>query len=872
MTTISIVRRALVALLVAAVPAGAQSWRETAASLGTTARVLIIGAHPDDEDNALIAWLRIGRNIETAYLSLTRGEGGANVAGGERQSALGVVRTAELLEERKRDGARQYFTRAYDFGYTTNDSIVDTAWPRDSLMTDVVTIIRAFRPQVVISLFSDSAERDASHRLVAKLARDAFVAAAVPGTYPLAAWSASRLFTRIDSGTAALTIDIGEFNRNRGQSYAEIGAEIRRLQRSQPALPAPPVGRVLRRFRLDQSRSGDGEGLFAGIDTTWARFREVSLPEVGSFVDSLAASVAKVHSLAPAAPPDSLGAALAQAVRRALDVRTSYGCSESSGVPSCPGALGDLTLSVTTIRERATRALVETAGLVIEGNAERQLVAVGDSVPVDVAVFNGGSAPVIIKRLAASTKGPAVRFVTDSTPIVVAPGQVVHQTGVMRVMTTSLSWWQVNGLLEGTMLHNIASRRGPIGNVIAGEDRVETGGVEATITIAGVDVPIVERPVYVRGATGLRGDERRAVSGATRLSLLFERVAEYERAKIPVDRLFRVFLSTMRTAPETATVILNLPKGLRADSATRTTIIPALGSRNVFFRLRGTMTPGSDSISASARSGGSTTTTDSSGGRSSSVRMDLLSGAYRYGIITRDYPHIPSQIFVRGSKLRIEAVDLRVPPRLRIAYVKGTEDIQSSLGQLQINLQTLEPSLLSVVDLSGFTTILLGADVFANDALAGAIPSLREFARNGGAIVILAGSGDDVARSGLLPFPIVIDSVPRRVTSPGAPIVSKDARSQLLTWPHVLTAKDFEEWSSERARGIPSAVDTRYRTVLSTGDPGQATDAPALLTAPIGRGLVVYVPLSVDRELPVVNPGAARIFLNLLAAGIKPGK
>src|ERR1700733_913734 len=112
----ALLRRATCLLALLAPFVGAQPWRQTAAGLGTTARVLIIGAHPDDEDNAMIAWLSLGRHVETAFLSLTRGESGPNVAGNERQSALGAVRTAELLAERERDGAHQYFTRAYDFG------------------------------------------------------------------------------------------------------------------------------------------------------------------------------------------------------------------------------------------------------------------------------------------------------------------------------------------------------------------------------------------------------------------------------------------------------------------------------------------------------------------------------------------------------------------------------------------------------------------------------------------------------------------------------------------------------------------------------------------------------------------------------------
>src|SRR5690349_17112360 len=162
-------------------------WREELPAVGTTARVLIIGAHPDDEDNALIAWLSLGRHVETAYLSLTRGENGVNLPGREREALLGMVRTAELLAERKRDGAHQYFTRAYDFGRAKNDSVVYAAWPRDSLLEDVVTVLRAFRPHVVISLFAgDSTDRDGQHQVAGRLAREAFMLAGDTVRFPAA--------------------------------------------------------------------------------------------------------------------------------------------------------------------------------------------------------------------------------------------------------------------------------------------------------------------------------------------------------------------------------------------------------------------------------------------------------------------------------------------------------------------------------------------------------------------------------------------------------------------------------------------------------------------------------------------------------------
>src|SRR5215218_2165388 len=182
MTLFSAVRRTAIvaswALSISAFPVSAQTWRQGAAAVGTTTRVLIIGTRPEDEDNALTAWFSLGRHVETAYLSLTRGESGVNVVSTERQSALGVVRTAELLAERERDGAHQYFTRAYDFGPTPSDSVVDVAWPHELVLEDVASVIRAFRPHVIISLFSDSTEGDATRRVAARLAREAFAAAA----------------------------------------------------------------------------------------------------------------------------------------------------------------------------------------------------------------------------------------------------------------------------------------------------------------------------------------------------------------------------------------------------------------------------------------------------------------------------------------------------------------------------------------------------------------------------------------------------------------------------------------------------------------------------------------------------------------------
>jgi len=857
--------------------ASAQAWRRDAAGLGTTARVLIIGTHPEDEDNALFAWLSLGRNIETAYLSLTRGENGSNIAGAEREFPLGAVRTAELSEERKRDGAHQYFTRAYDFGFARSDSMVSAAWPHDSLLKDVVSVVRAFRPHVVVSLFSDSGEADATHREAARLAREAFDAAADSVRFPpaaaslLAPWTVARLFTRVDSASASTTtvgIDVGELDRASGRSYAELGAEIRRLQRTQPSPRAPGIGRTLRFLRLDRARPDDRTGtLFTPMDTAWARLRGAVPAGVQPLFDSLDADLAAARAAVPAASADSLAIALARVAHRAEDARAAIACPAIEGVPRCAGALGDVAASLDATRARAERAFAGAAGIVLDGAVEREVVATGDSVPLMVTLVNGGGLPIVIRRLTATSGTARVTLAGDSA--VLHADSIARWPARLRVLAQNSPWWQVHGLSQVAWIHVFRNPpgHGVIPQLISGEDRIAASGVEGIVSVAGIDVPIVQQPLVYRAPNIVRGDARHPLTGLPAISVLFERAAEYERAGLRVDRLLRVFLSSAHDKPDTVSVSLQTPAGIRADSSRRIVVLPARGARNVFFHLRGVMKPGQGTLAAEARL--ETATRPSHLPAPTPERMDP---AFTFGAIERDYPHIPTQFFIRPAQVRIEATDLRVPPRLRVAYIRrGDDDLPALLGQLRVNVQVLDPVVASIADLSAFSTILIGADAFDdNYALAAAVPALHEFMRRGGTVVVLP--GETVARSGLLPYPVAFESVPGRVSNPQSRIALTNARSPLLTWPNVITERDFDDWKGDRARGVPAGYDTRYRTVLSTGDDDQPATAATILAATIGKGALVYTSLSLDRQLAAVNPGAARLLVNLLSAGLFPRK
>src|SRR5919205_3848835 len=268
---------------------GAAALGELVSGLGVSARVLVIGAHPDDEDTRLITFLARGRHVETAYLSLTRGDGGQNLIGNELGEALGVIRTEELLAARRIDGAHQYFTRAYDFGFSKSAEEAYTHWPHDSLLKDVVTVVRAFRPHVIAAVFSGTpADGHGQHQVAGILAREAFDAATDTVRLPrsatagLGGWTPLKFYrsTSYRNGEGAtLKYNSGEYSSLLGESYAEVAAESRSQHKSQGFGALRRKGYMAGSVRREASRVGapadaaQERSIFDGIDTTWARIR-----------------------------------------------------------------------------------------------------------------------------------------------------------------------------------------------------------------------------------------------------------------------------------------------------------------------------------------------------------------------------------------------------------------------------------------------------------------------------------------------------------------------------------------------------------------------------------------------------------------------
>jgi hypothetical protein len=661
-----------------------------------------------------------------------------------------------------------------------------------------------------------------------------------------------------------VAVDVGESDRRTRRTYAEIGAEIRQLQRSQGPRLAPPVGSFRRTLRLDSSRVNAANTLFGSLDTSFGRARHSLSQEAAAELDTLSSLLASIATHARDGPADSAAALLARVSKRSSDARLALRCSDVSGIPTCPGDAGDLAVSLDAVHDRALSAMLDASGVVVDAVAGRELVAAGDSVTVALTVFNGGGVPISVRRLAASA-GNVLAIVLRDTSVAVLADSAAHWAANLHVLSPSYHWWQVNGLVSGTMIHVVPASRGSslAPQLIEGEDRILTSRVEATIAIGGVDVPLLVRPIVYRDPRTLRSDARRPLEGVPETSILFDYSAEYERAGLPFDRLLRVYVWSARSTPDSLEVTLQLPGGLHPDSTKRVVVLPPFGARDVYFHVRGVLHTGSDTLHASARS--IMRPAESSPMVSSSAPRPVT-----LGVITHEYAHIPVLQFVRFATDRIEAVDLRVPAHLDVAYVKGTEDLTTAFRQLRIKALALEPSLLSVYDLSTLTTVLIGADALTKDALVGAVPALQTFARAGGTVVVLAGRR--MARSGLMPYPIAFDTLPFRVTDPLAPVHLIDAKAQVLAWPNAITNKDFDDWINDRAHDVPVAFDPRYRTFLSTGDPKQPETMATILSARVGKGIIIYTSLSIDDQIAATNPGAARLLVNLLSAGLSPAK
>ncbi|MEX2155154.1 MAG: PIG-L family deacetylase [Gemmatimonadaceae bacterium] len=823
--------------------------------------MLLIGAHPDDEDTFLISWLSRGRHVQTAYLSLTRGDGGQNLIGNELGEALGVIRTEELLAARRIDGALQYFTRAYDFGFSKDTVDTYNHWPKDSILGDVVRVVRAFRPHVIVAVFSGTPRDGHGHHQVSGiLAREAYDVASDTGRFPIdkfgTSWTPLKFYraARFNQQAGTLSFDVGEYSPLLGRSYAEIAGESRSQHKSQGFGALQRKGPLLNYLRREASRvneqspAASEKTLFDGLDTTWARFRStVSDARARAALDSLHSAFAAVRVAFDPFAPEKLIAPLSRAalwVRSICPPNTVNACERverSEGGSRRTVLHADLAASVDNARIRILNALRIGSGISIEATS-LEVLPLDTIIPILVSIYNRGRDTVAVSGgMASGHRGTSI-----SMTRLLPPAEVLRDTLIGRVDSILQPWWLAGGKGTGMfVLPGSATAENRLAVYPGVSYGVDLGGRSMAETISLV------APVVFRYADDVRGEVQHPVSSAPFVTVALDQQNQYAQSSAPLDREIAVRLRSADPNPRVVRVTLALPRGLTADSATRTTRLGGYDARQVVaFRVRGRLPAGDHRIAAFAESNGAT---------------------FRTGYQLIDYDHIRRQRIYRPAEIRVSAVDVRVPAALRVGYIAGVSDnVAPALAQLGIPVTVIPASDLARTPLSGFTTVVVGPRAYeAHPELVAANPRLLDFARKGGTLVVQYGQYE-MMQPGIMPFPVTIARPHHRVTHEDAPVTILDPNAREMTLPNRIGDRDFAGWVQERALYMPRTFDERYRALLAMSDPGESANRGAILVAPLGEGVYIYTTLSFFRQLPAGVPGGARLFVNLLSAGIDP--
>ncbi len=783
----------------------------------TTGSVLYVAAHPDDENNRLLPYLALGRGYRTAYLSLTRGDGGQNLIGSELGEDLGVIRTQELLAARRIDGAAQFFSRARDFGFSKDSSDTLVRWDRQQVLADVVRVIRQFRPDVIITRFSPIPGGTHGHHTASTiLALEAFKEAADPKAFPeqldrLAVWQAKRIVWNSYSGggrngdgaDATLRLDDGGYDAVTGQSFGEIAAEARSMHRTQGQGRAASRGPSVETFDLLAGEPANGD-LMDGIDTGWGR-----LPG-GAGLGVLARSL--LDHFNPFSPAASVPAILE--LRRQLALLPAEPLAEEK-------------------RAELDSILVGCLGLFVETTVEQATVVPGEALTLQHTVVLRAEVPIRWLGVRYPSIGAGV-----TKSVALRPGIPAVAVGAKRLPeATPLTqpYWLRRPGTEG--MFEVADPA-----LIGRPESPIAFPVQQVFEISGQTLVVDDQPVQVTSDPA-RGEVRRSLEVIPPIAVAWKDDLSLFQpgASHPVE----VDVTSARSAVR-GTLDLVLPAGWSASPASFAVSLPSPGDRAAFSFI----------LTAPARAESVAVTAE--------VAID--GKVYNTGRVELSYEHIPPQLLQNRADLKAVSLDLQTRGT-SVGYLSGAGDqVADSLSRMGYQVTMLQSGQVAADTLHRFDAVVLGVRAFnTRGDLEALAPALFAYAEAGGTLIVQYNTFGGLRSTHFAPYPITLSEL--RVTHTDAPVTFLAPTHPVLTTPNRITSADFEGWVQERARYIPRAWDSHFVPILASNDPGEAPLDGTLLVAAYGKGYVVYTGLSFFHELPAGVPGAYRLWANLISLG-----
>jgi LmbE family N-acetylglucosaminyl deacetylase len=780
-----------------------------------TGRVLYIAAHPDDEDTQLITYLARGRHLRTAYLSVTRGDGGQNVLGPEFDAELGVIRTQELLAARRLDGGEQFFTRALDFGYSKDYRETLRIWDHQLVLSDVVRVIRTFQPDVVIAGFSTNQTpgQHGHHVASAVLAGEAFKLAGDPQAFPdqldyLKPWQPRRLLQNVRFGgrgggggtnsPAGPHVEISGNDPVLGISYGEIASRSRAMHKSQGFGNFGGIGggaRTANFLVLDGEPATND--IMDGIDTAWSRVPGGA--EIGRHVDEIIAQF-----------PDAIVDAL-------LDLKTEL--AKLSGDPL-------LELK----RKQLDKILQNCLGLTVVATIPQTGVVPGEKLTVHSTATIHSTIPVFWVGLT-----PGSSPGTD-----LHPDELASQDSALAVPQdaplTQPYWLQADpavGMFRVGDSKLIGVPENP--PVLPVTQMFRVGGTNGQI------LEIAVEPVQAGTEAG-KFEARRALKVVAPVSLRCEN--EVKLFAPGSSRAVTVEVTAAR-ANLKGELSLDAPAGWKITPAKQSFNLTAAGERK---KISFTVTAPPQAASAQL-----------------TARAKIGDKIYDNQLIEISYPHIPLQLLQPPARIKAVALDLAIRGK-KIGYLPGAGDsVAEAIKEMGCEVTPLTGADLTTNRLKDFDAVVIGVRAFnVRNDLVPNLPALFAYVEAGGTVIAQYNRpGNDSKLDKLAPYSLRLSG--DRVTDENATMTFLAPEHPVLNTPNKITQADFDGWVQERGIYFPNQWDEHFTPILACNDPGESPMKGSLLVAQYGKGWFVYTGLDFFRELPAGVPGAYRLFANLIS-------
>jgi LmbE family N-acetylglucosaminyl deacetylase len=788
--------------------------------LNVLGRVLYIAAHPDDENTNLMAFWANGSLYETAYLSITRGDGGQNLIGPELRERLGVIRTEELLAARRLDHAQQFFSRAVDFGFSKTAEETLRIWDHEKILSDVVWVIRKFRPDVVVTRFSPEDHLTHGHHTAsAILAQEAFAAASDPNRFPeqldfVKPWRPTRLvwntspffFTNRNlpfDPTGLTILEAGGYNPLLGKAYTEIAAASVSMHKSQ-GVGRPP----LRGARKEYFKLLEGEpmtsALFEGVDTNWSRVANS---------EPVAAKIRQIISdFHPADPAASVAELLE--LRQALSE-----LKDGDWVPEKKAELDQV--------------IAACLGLHVEASTTNATITPGQTTDIKLEAINRCNIPVTLQEVRFPLSGDSTR-IDEALP----PNELIAKNVSCKIPeNTHYSqpyWLRQLGTL-GTFAVDDQK-------LIGLPENPPHLPIEITLQVSGQELRYVVDTRY-RTVDPVAGELRQSLVIAPPVFTDFANPVLMFATNQPKSVSVRVIAST---GPVKGQLRLTAPDGWHVDPAAVQIDLKGANAETV---AAFTVKPPEQDSEGTLRA------------------VAFIEGReYSFGHVRISYPHIGVHILMPRAEVTVVRADIRKKGE-RIGYIPGAgDDVPESLQQIGYTVKMLSDADITAKNLAQFSAVVLGIRAYnTDDRISTWLPELFTYVKNGGVAIAQYNTTADLKTKEMAPYPLEISR--DRVTDENAEVRILVPNHPLVTTPNKITSKDFDGWVQERGLYFPNKWDAAWTPILSCNDPNEKPLDGGLLVAKSGKGFFIYTSYSWFRQLPAGVRGAYRLFANMVSLG-----